>query len=76
MIYEEAGLQVLEVVLFFMFSDQHPPLPGALSPQTLWEGFLPRLEIGCCCCFLETEFLCVALAVLELAMWTKLASDS
>ena len=42
-----AGLQAWGVVLFFMFSDWHPPAPGALSLQTLWERFLPRLEKGC-----------------------------
>ena len=30
----------------------------------------------CCCCFFETGFLCVALAVMELTLETRLASTS
>jgi hypothetical protein len=30
----------------------------------------------CCCCFFKTRFLCVALAVLKLALQTRLALNS
>ena len=33
------------------------------------------MELLCCCCF-ETGFLCVALAILEITLPTRLASNS